>query len=401
MRSLHFVLSRLIGALLLLQAGATLCAQNETKSGPIFDQWEVLYTAGSPWGTSEWRSVDNTVYTGKFTHMMQLSMLHQFRGNSYGAATAGYRYPAMGVYLQWLDFSHLRMRGKEPKVPADRHWSYGQIASFGFVLHQTCWVHGRWSGHIKMQDGAAYVFDPVYEKYGSEVVSTMAKPWQFLLGAGWYFDYAMSDRSVLSFGPQFTHMSNSGLDTYNTGINNFSLSVAYRYQARPHTTQPPVCRTTDALVERDGTVFRPHLYGSVMAGLGGVFFEYSEHSNGQLTMMADLMYRLRPSHGLGMGIDYYHCSQPDRCGRTDYVGMGVKYDHWWGGFVLHVQGGIYLNDRRPIKWKGLSRFYENIGYKYVFRRTQSVSPYIGAYSKGNGFNAEQLCFAVGATFGKK
>ncbi len=379
--------------LLLLCAGATLWGQTQKADGttrsPLFDQYEVLYTAGSPWGTSEWRSVDNTDYYSKFTQMLQVSCLHQFKGHEFGAATAGYRYPAMGFYLQWLDFSHLRMRDKNH--PSDKY-SYGHIASAGFVLHQTCWTNGRWSGHIKMQDGAAYVFDPVYVVQGSNVIATMAKPWQFLLGVGWYFDYELSQHGVLSFGPQFTHMSNSGLGDYNTGINNFSLSITYRYQTNGRN---PVCPKEEALLEKDGSTFRPHLYFSGATGLGGVYFEHSERANGQLTAMADVMYHLSPTHGVGLGIDYYHCSQPDRCGRTDYVGMGVKYDHWWGGFVFHVQGGVYLNDRRPIKWKGMSRFYENIGYKYVFCRTQKVSPYIGVYTKGNGFNAEQMAFSLG------
>lgn len=381
---------------LLLCAAASLWGQNHTDGvatsndhSPLFDQYEVLYTAGSPWGTSEWRNVDNTIYYSKFTQMLQLSMLHQFKGRELGAATAGYRYPAMGIYLQWLDYSQLRMRDKNHL--SDKY-SYGHIASFGFVLHQTCWINGRWSGHIKMQDGAAYVFHPVYKSEGGNTIATMAKPWQFLLGVGWYFDYAVGNKSVLSFGPQFTHMSNSGLDTYNTGINNFSLSVAYRHQSN---NRPPVCSEANALREKDGSLFHKHLYGSVLAGLSGVYYEYSQRPNGQLTMMADLMYRLSPTHGLGLGLDYYHCSQPDRCGRTDYVGAGVKYDHWWGGFVLHVHGGVYLNDRRPIKWKGMSRFYENIGYKYVFCRTHPIAPYLGVYTKGNGFNAEQMSFAVG------
>ncbi|MBP5679610.1 MAG: acyloxyacyl hydrolase [Bacteroidales bacterium] len=382
--------------LLLLCAGATFWGQTPKVDGttrsPFFDQYEVLYTAGSPLGTSEWRNIDNTVYTNLFTQMVQVSALHQFKGRELGAATAGYRYPAIGFYLQWLDYSHLRMHGKEPLVPASKKYSYGHIASAGLVLHQTCWTNGPWSGHIKMQDGAAYVFDPVYEKYGKEVIATMAKPWQFLLGVGWYFDREVGQHGVLSFGPQFTHMSNSGLGEYNTGINNFTFSLAYRYQV--HRNQP-ICAPEEALLEKDGSTFRPHLYYSCMAGLGGVFFEYSQKANGQLTAMADVMYRLSPTHGLGMGIDYYHCAQPDRCHRTDYVGMGVKYDHWWGGFVFHVQGGVYLNDRRPIKWKGMSRFYENIGYKYVFCRTRQVAPYIGVYTKGNGFNAEQMAFSLG------
>lgn len=386
--------NRFITALLLfllLQAGAWLRAEEQGAKSRFFDEWEVLYTAGSPWGTSEWRNVKNTVYTQKFTQMWQLSLCHQLKGREMGAVTSGYLYPSIGMYAQWLDFSHLKMRGREPYISADRHYTYGPIASAGFVMHQNCWMRDLWSGHLKVQVGAAYVFHPVYTSDG---VATMAAPWQFLLGLGWYFDRVVSrdGNRVISFGPQFTHMSNSGLAAYNTGINNFSISVAFRHRAPRNTL---ACKAEDALREYDGSVFRRHYYTSVAAGLGGVYFEHSKHSNGQLTVMADGMFRFRPTHALGMGIDYYHCSQPDRCGRTDYVGTGIKYDHWWGRSVFHLQGGIYLNDRRPIKWKGMSRFYENIGYKFVFFRTRSVTPYVGAYSKGNGFNAEQMAFSLG------
>ena len=351
--------------------------------------WGVTYGAGSPFGAVEWREVSNTTFTQRFTQMLQVNVSHQLKGDEIGAATAGYRYPSIGVYLQWMDYSHLRMQGREPYISSSRKYSYGQIASLGWTLHQTCWNQGLWSGGIKLENGAAYVFDPVYTTDG---VATLAKPWQILVGIGWYFARECGS-GELSVGPHFTHLSNSGLGSYNTGINNFSLTVGYRHRAPRETHR---CPASLALQEKDGTMFRPHYYTSIVAGLGGVFFEHSARANGQLTVMADAMYRLRPSHGIGLGLDYYHCAQPDRCGRTDYLGAGLKYDHWWGGFVFHLQVGTYLNDMRPIKWKGMSRFYENIGYKYVFCRQRPVAPYIGIYTKGNGFNAEQMAFSLGA-----
>lgn len=359
-------------------------------SGLLFaSDWSITYGAGSPFGATEWREVSTTDFTQRFTQMLQLSFSHQLTGNEIGAATAGYRYPSIGAYLQWMDYSHLRMQGHEPLISSSRKYSYGQIASFGWTLAQPCWTHGRWSGSLKLENGAAYVFDPVYTADG---VATLAKPWQILVGVGWYFAYEYEAGEV-TIGPHFTHMSNSGLGTYNTGINNFSLCLGYRHLGK---RSPRRCPEERSMLERDGTPFHPHYYTSVVAGLGGVFFEHSERANGQMTLMADAMYRLRPSHGLGLGLDYYHCAQPDRCGRTDYLGAGVKYDHWWGGFVLHVQMGAYLNAMRPIKWKGMSRFYENIGYKYVFFRHRPVAPYLGIYTKGNGFNAEQMAFSIGA-----
>lgn len=358
----------------------------------LASDWGVTYGAGSPFGAVEWREVPNTDFTQKFTQMLQVSFSHQLKGDEIGAATSGYRYPSVGAYLQWMDYSHLRMQGHEPLVPSSHRYSYGQIASFGWTLHQTCWTHGRWSGQLKIENGAAYVFDPVYVKEGKEVVATLANPWQILVGVGWYFAREYGDGEIL-LGPLFTHISNSGLSSYNTGINNFSFALGYRHRAPRDTHRCPPER---ALKERDGSLFRPHYYTSIVAGLGGVFFEHSERANGQLTLMADAMYRLRPTHGLGLGLDYYHCAQPDRCGRTDYLGAGFKYDHWWGGFVFHLQVGAYLNAMRPIKWKGMSRFYENIGYKYVFCRQKPVAPYLGIYTKGNGFNAEQMAFSIGA-----
>lgn len=360
----------------------------------FIDEWGVVYGAGSPFGAEAWREVENTEFTQLFTQMWQVNFSHQLRGEEIGAATAGYRYPSIGAYLQWMDYSHLRMQGHEPIISSERKFDYGQIASFGWTLYQTCWNHNDWSGYLKLENGPAYVFSPVYTEDG---VATLAKPWQILVGVGWYFAYE-GKMGEVSLGTHFTHISNSGLGSYNTGINNFSFCLGYRHRAEK---QYRMCPSEEALLEhpkrQGGTeqVFHPHYYTSIVAGLGGVFFEHSEKPNGQLTLMADAMYRISPTHGLGLGVDYYHCSQPDRCGRCDYVGAGIKYDHWWGGFVFHIQAGAYLNDMRPIKWKGMSRFYENIGYKYVFRRTSSVAPYVGIYTKGNGFNAEQMAFSIG------
>lgn len=377
--------------LLLLLIGSQSYAQENQSKRYLFNEWEVSYGAGSPFGATEWRALKNSVFTQKFSQMWQINFCHQFTADEYGAAPDNYYYPSIGGYFQWLDYSHLRMQGAEPAFPASKTADYGQIMSFGWTLHQYCWAQGKWRAHLNIENGAAYVFSPVYE-VGNWV--TLSKPWQILVGLGFYLDREYRG-GELSLGPQFTHLSNSGLGAYNTGINNFSLCLRYRHKTLKEIQR---CRPDQALRNRDESPFHSHFYGSVMAGLGGVYFEYSERPNGQLNVMADVMYRLNPNNGLGLGIDYYHNAQPDRTGRREYVGMGIKYDHWFGPLVIHVQGGAYLNDRRPIKWKGMSRIYENIGFKYVLLRTKSVSPYIGIYTKGNGFNAEQMTFGIGMTF---
>ena len=116
-----------------------------------------------------------------------------------------------------------------------------------------------------------------------------------------------------------------------------------------------------------------------MAGYGKVYFE-DPNSAVQITMMADAMYKIDPNNGIGVGLDYYHNDNPDRTDRKDYIGAG-----------------IYLNGKRPIKYKGTARIYENVGYKYVMFRHKTISPYIGFYTKGNGFEAEQMSFALGCT----
>ena len=110
------------------------------------------------------------------------------------------------------------------------------------------------------------------------------------------------------------------------------------------------------------------------------------------------MYKIDPNDGIGVGFDFYHNDSPDRTNRKNYVGAGIKYDRWFGPFVIHVQIGSYLNGKRPIKYKGTARIYENFGYKFVLFRQKRVSPYLGIYTKGNGFEAEQMSFAMGCTF---
>ena len=381
----------ILTSLLLLTAGATAYGQRQTgqKRHRLINEWEVSYGAGSPFGATEWREVKSSTFTEKFTQMWQLNVCHQFTADDFGAAPADFYYPSIGFYVQWLDYSHLRIQGNPPDFPETKTADYGQIASFGWTIHQYFWSKGKWRAHLNLENGAAYVFSPHYET-GSWV--TLSKPWQILVGIGGYLDRQVGSDGELSIGPQFTHLSNSGLGAYNTGINNFSLVLRYRHKDLPDIQR---CRPSEALREKDGSRFRPHLYGSVMAGLGGVYFEYSEVPNGQLTVMADVMYRLNPNNGLGLGFDYYHNAIADRTGGRDYYGVGVKYDHWFGPFVIHVQGGVYVGPARPIKWKDLSRIYENIGFKYVLLRRHHVAPYLGIYTKGNGFNAEQMCFGMG------
>lgn len=358
------------------------------SSHRLINEWEVSYGAGSPFGATEWRALKNSEFTQKFSQMWQVNVCHQFTADEYGAAPVDYYYPSIGAYVQWLDYSHLRMRGKEPAFPPTKTADYGQIVSFGWTLHQYCWSQGPWRAHLNLENGAAYVFDPTYE-VGNWV--TLSKPWQILVGFGFFLDHDCAG-GEWSVGPQFTHLSNSGLGAYNTGINNFSLCLRYRHKDLRETQR---CRPKQALTNRDGTRFSPHLYGSVMLGAGGVFFEYDYEPNLQYNVMADVMYRLNPNNGLGLGLDYWHNEVADRTGRREYVGLAVKYDHWFGPLVVHLQGGAYLNDRRPIKWKDESRIYEHIGFKYVLFRTRPISPYVGIYTKGNGFDAEQMTFGVG------
>ena len=392
LRPTTLLLRTLVLALVLLMAEGDACSQlrKESKREPLINEWGIGYGAGSPFGATEWRSVKNSEFTQKFSQMWQLYLGHQFTSKDYGAAPKGYYYPTIGAYFQWLDYSHLKIRGREPIFPSTKTADFGQIATVGLTLHQYCWTSGRWRGTFNHEFGLAYVFDPVYE-VPSWV--TLAKPWQFFVGFGWFFGYEVKGGEI-DFGPQFTHLSNSGLTNYNTGINNFSLSVRYRHKALKEIQR---CRPEEALVEKDGQRFRPHLYGSVMAGYGKVYFE-DPNSAVQLTIMADAMYKIDPNDGIGVGFDFYHNDNPDRTNRKNYVGAGIKYDRWFGPFVIHVQIGSYLNGKRPIKYKGTARIYENFGYKFVLFRQKRVSPYLGIYTKGNGFEAEQMSFAMGCTF---
>ena len=375
----------------LLLLWVTECAysqENATDKTPLVNEWSIGYSAGSPFGATEWRSVKNSEFTQKFSQMWQLTLGHQFTADDYGAAPEGYYYPTLGVFFQWLDYSHLKIRGKEPVFPTTKTADYGQIATFGLSLQQYCWTSGPWRASILHETGLAYVFHPTYEP-GSWV--TLPKPWQFFVSLGCLFGREAWGGEI-AFGPQFTHLSNSGLTNYNTGINNFSLSLRYRHKSLKEIQR---CKPGQALIDKDGMLFKPHLYGSLSAGYSKVYFE-DPNSAIQITIMADAMYRIDPNNGIGIGVDYYHNDHPDRTGRKEYVGAGIKYDRWFGPFVIHLQVGSYLNGKRPIKYKGTARIYENVGYKYVMFHRKRFSPYLGIYIKGNGFEAEQMSFAVGA-----
>ncbi len=373
-------------------AGSIAYSQEEDKAPhvPFINEWEIGYGAGSPFGATEWRSVKNSEFTQKFSQMWQVNIGHQFTSKDYGAAPKGYYYPTIGVFFQWLDYSHLKIRGVEPAISSTQTADYGQIATFGLTLHQYCWTSGKWRMHFNHEGGAAYVFDPTY---GGKNWVTLAQPWQIFLGFGWFFDYEVKGGEI-SFGPQFTHLSNSGLASYNTGINNFSLCLRYRHKSLKEIQK---CKPEEAMIEKNGKIFKSHFYGSIMVGYSKVYFE-NPNTAIQITTMADAMYRIDPNNGIGIGIDYYHNDNADRTDKKDYIGAGIKYDRWFGPFVLHVQVGAYLNGKRPIKYKGTARIYENVGYKYVMFRQKRISPYIGIYTKGNGFEAEQMSFAAGFTF---
>lgn len=362
----------------------------------VFDVWEVAYGAGSPFGLAEHRTLSGIEFTQKFTQMGQVSFMHQFKGRELGAATEGYRYPAIGAYVKWLDYSRLSFRGDGKQhgqicIPKEEHFDYGHIGSVGWVLDQYTWNKGRWRGHLHLENGAAYVFHPIYAYNGYAV--TLAKPWQIFIGCGYYFDYQVCNDGELALGTQFNHMSNSGMSDYNTGINTFSLSLRYRHTARPVVER---CKKEDALTNRDGTLFKKHLYSSITTGMGSLYSDNFRHSTGMLAVSADAMVRLSPTHGMGLGLDFWHQAQADRMGRNDYVGLSYKYDHWWGSFAFHGHIGAYLNGKRPIKYKSLSRIYQQLGFKYLFLRDSRIAPYLGIYSKANGFNAEAMTFAVGA-----
>jgi len=384
--------------LALLVASCTLLAQEEKHR--LFDVWEVAYASGSPFGLAEHRTLSGIEFTQKYTQMWQVSLMHQFKGRELGAATKGYRYPAIGAYFKWLDYSRLSFRGDgqlhgKVLIPESEHFDYGQIGSFGLVLDQYTWNKGAWRGHIHLENGAAYVFDPVYAYQGYAV--TLAKPWQIFIGVGYFFDYQIASKSgknlgEVALGTQFNHMSNSGMSNYNTGINTFALSVRYRHTAQNYVQR---CSEEDALIERDGTRFKPHFYTSLTTGLGCLYSD-NFYSCGMMSLLTDAMYRITPTHGMGLSLGFWHQALPDRSGKRDYLGLSYKYEHWWGAFSFHTDIGAYLNGKRPIKYKSQSRIYQQLGIKYVFLRDAKVAPYLGLYSKSNGFNAEAMLFSLGA-----
>ena len=161
--------------LLMAEGDAYSQLRKEAKREPLINEWGIGYGAGSPFGATEWRSVKNSEFTQKFSQMWQLNIGHQFSSKDYGAASKGYYYPTLGMFFQWLDYSHLKIQGVEPIIPKSKTADYGQIATFGITLHQYCWTSGKWRGYLNQETGAAYVFNPVYE-VPSWV--TLSKPWQ-------------------------------------------------------------------------------------------------------------------------------------------------------------------------------------------------------------------------------
>lgn len=367
--------------MLLCLAAMPLSAHGER----FFSIWEASYGLGTPGPTASWLNYKSTIGPGVAMHNAKLTIGHQYQAGDFGEARKGLYYPVVGFSVSYLDYTHCHLTGKGSL--GDNRTDFGRFLALSWHHSQNYLTNGDFSLRTSFDMGFAYNFRH-HDETMPNLLFPMGGHLQFFVDmamlAGFDAPYAQ-----WSIGPHFIHMSNSNTHEPNSGVNNLGVTLS----VRPHGREAlPSYRSA-------GVDWHRRWYWDVMADMG--FTRVEEHplnlyGQGTLALSALWQYNLQTAIGAGLEVSYLPAG--DRTGRTTYAGLSFVHTTWIRNWSIHSQAGIYLNGKHPKMWDRTSRVYERIGLRYHPFRPQAgrkVSPYIGFFTKGDGFIAQQLELSVG------
>lgn len=359
----------------------------------FFNVWEASYGLGTPGPTASWLNYKGTIGPGVAMHNAKLTIGHQYQDSDFGKARKGLYYPVVGFSISYLDYTHCHLTGKG--ALGDNRTSFGRFVALSWHHSQYYLKGERFSLRTSWDLGVAYNFMHHDEELPN-VIFPMGGHLQVYLDMAMLagFDNPLAEWSI---GPHFIHMSNSNTHEPNSGANNLGVTLSMR----PHWHDSSSGERSSRLVS-DGifpTGWHRRWYWDVMADLG--FTRKEQHPAnlyGQTTLAVSALWQYNPQSAIGAGLEGAYLPGGDRTGRATYAGLSFVHTTWIRNWSLHGQLGCYLNGKHPKMWDRTSRFYERLGLRYHPCKPQEgriMSPYIGLYSKGDGFIAQQLEISVG------
>jgi len=398
----------------LLGMGALCAATPSPAQQQQNNFFEASYAGGSPLKTtSSMKEMMQQAYTSTF----QITFGHQYSAEDYGPTSISHYYPSVGLSLVYSDFSHVRMSPHhlhEEKIPDSDFGRFFALA-ISFTRYFHCFENFRLKSVI--ENGAAYALDP-YDHHHNPY-SSIGGHFQIYFNYGLFACFPFG-KNEISFGPQFSHYSNSGTYRPNHGVNNISLSLRFK-----QADNEEIPRSNPLAQSRQ---FQPHFYWGIQVN-GGIHtykeelllqqINDPEESSpkkdisfyGDLNLSTDFMYRTTSYQGLGIGLDffygggysllkrYYALVTPRVVHRIkrSYLGLAFKNESYIKNFAINIHVGVYLNSKHLKGVNSFTRIYERIGMKYYWGKG-SLRPYVGYFIKGNLFTAEQFELCYGLSF---
>lgn len=367
--------------MLLYLAAMPLAARGER----FFNTWEASYGIGTPGPTASWLNYTSEIGAGVAMHNAKLTFGHQYHAGDFGEARKGLDYPVVGFSVSYLDYTHCHLTGKH----SYRDWqsSFGRFLALSWHHSQNYLTSGSFSLRTSWDLGFAYNFN-----HHDEELPNLLFPMGGHLQV--FIDMAMlagvsTTHAAWSIGPHFIHASNSNTHEPNSGANNLGVTMSVR----------PLSPTSVTSRRSPGTDWHRRWYYDLMADLGFTRVEmHPQNLYGQGTLAASALWQYNPQSAMGAGLEVSYLPAGDRTGRTTYTGLSFVHTTWIRNWSLHGQVGCYLNARHPKMWDRMSRFYDRFGLRYHPFRPQAgqkVTPYIGLFSKGDGFIAQQLELSLG------
>lgn len=363
----------------------------------FFDTYEVSYGLGTPGPTASWLNYKGDIGPGVAMHNAKLSIGHQYGKEDFGEARKGLYYPTVGFSLSYLDYTHCHLTGKN--IYSDAHYDFGRFLALSWHQSQYYLANKNIRLRTTWDLGFAYTFNHHDESMPNVIFPMGGRVMVFIdmaVLAGFQTSHA-----EWSIGPHFIHMSNSNTHEPNSGANNLGVTLSVKPVGQKSVNSAVQRWTHDNTLpeQSHGNSWNHRWYLDATATMGLTRVEsHPENLYGQPSVSLSALWQYNPQSAIGVGIEASYLPVGDRTGRKTYTGLSFVHTTWIRNWSLHGQAGCYLNGKHPKMWDRTSRFYERFGFRYHPFRQQAgrkLSPYVGMFSKGDGFIAQQLELSVG------
>ena len=361
---MKFVKRGLIIALALTSVGTGCFGQIARDSKPS------VFSASAAGGFAS----RETQVKGPLHHYTFLIGTQYNENNLYGYYGAGGYYPSLGLVAGIYHYNKAVFPGGTP---------YSNHYSLSLHYEQTFWSSGKWSSNWFLEEGFGYTQDCYNPERNPE--STYGGHFHIAFRAAAYISYNVSDHWRLSFGPSYSHHSNSKTHFINTGCDAVSAELSVTYLCEPIKKNTEKVSLDSMGVRKKYWDFH---YGACLTGTAMDDVNMSSYISHKASIAH--LWRTHRKFAFGVGADAFFDKGGNE-GRNAFGISGAVDYYLTRNLLFSGRVGAYLNGSAD----NTSPIYETVGLNYTMDGSKWFIPYLGIYTKANAGKAEHLEFVIG------